>query len=165
MPRADGRVVVIDPGHNGRNAANPDIINAPVPAGDGKVKPCNTTGTQTNDGYPEHAFNWSVATRVDTILREHGVRVVLTRPGDDGIGPCVDKRAEIGNSADAAAVVSIHGDGGVTGHGFHVIRSPEQPGGATIAESSRQLATRVHDAMLAGIGPDQRDLRRRRRRL
>ena len=35
----------------------------------------------------------------------------MTRDSDDGVGPCVNKRAAIGNNANAAAVVSIHGDG------------------------------------------------------
>ena len=35
----------------------------------------------------------------------------MTRDSDDGVGPCVNKRAAIGNNANADAVVSIHGDG------------------------------------------------------
>src|SRR5436190_5071122 len=56
-----GRVVVLDPGHNGGNGSHPAEINRQVPAGRGKTKPCNTTGTATNAGYPEHAFTWYVA--------------------------------------------------------------------------------------------------------
>lgn len=145
-------MVVLDPGHNGRNADNLTTINALVPAGDGKMKPCNSTGTQANDGYPEHEFNWSVAERVRAILEHSGVHVIMTRSGDDGIGPCVNRRAEIGNAAHAAAVVSIHGDGGVSGHGFHVIRSPDQVGGAAVASDGRRLAEVVHTAMLAESG-------------
>ena len=55
-----GRVVVIDPGHNGANGANPGTINALVDAGFGETKPCNTTGTSTNAGYSEHQFTWGV---------------------------------------------------------------------------------------------------------
>ena len=39
-------------------------INRPVPAGRGRTKPCNTTGTATNAGYPEHEFTWAVAPAV-----------------------------------------------------------------------------------------------------
>src|SRR5688572_25759566 len=46
-------VVVLDPGHNGGNAAASAEIARPVPAG-GFTKPCNTTGTATIDGYAEH---------------------------------------------------------------------------------------------------------------
>src|SRR5690242_3600524 len=54
------QVVVLDPGHNGGNAANPLEINRLVPDGRGGRKPCNTTGTATDSGYPEHAFNFDV---------------------------------------------------------------------------------------------------------
>jgi len=47
--------------------------------------------------------------------------VVLTRPTDTGVGPCVDTRAAIGNAARSDAAISIHGDGGPAGgSGFAV---------------------------------------------
>src|SRR4051812_28243244 len=54
-----GKVIVIDPGHNGGNASHPEIINKKVNVINA-MKPCNTTGTATNDNYPEHAFTWDV---------------------------------------------------------------------------------------------------------
>ena len=45
------------------------------------------------------------------MLEAHGITVIMTRDSDDGVGPCVNKRAAIGNNANADAVVSIHGDG------------------------------------------------------
>ncbi|MGH4005472.1 MAG: N-acetylmuramoyl-L-alanine amidase, partial [Pseudonocardiaceae bacterium] len=74
-----GTTVVLDPGHNGANASHPAEINRPVPNGRGGTKPCNTTGTATNRGYPEHAFTWDVALRVRDALTARGVQVVLTR--------------------------------------------------------------------------------------
>jgi N-acetylmuramoyl-L-alanine amidase len=147
-----GRVVVLDPGHNGGNASNPAIINQLVPAGDGMRKPCNTTGTATNAGYSEHAFNWAVALRVRQLLEQQHITVIMTRPNDTGVGPCVDKRAEIGNSAHATAVVSIHGDGATYGHGFHIMQAVHDLGTASADEASGRLAVDVHGAMLADSG-------------
>jgi N-acetylmuramoyl-L-alanine amidase len=143
-------VVVLDPGHNGANAAHPDEINRPVPAGRGRTKACNTTGTATNAGYPEHAFTWDVAVRVRDLLTANGVKVVLTRPDDNGVGPCVDRRAGIGNESDAAAVVSIHADGSTdqTAHGFHIAYSAP-PLNEAQGEPSTRLATTMRDAMMA----------------
>src|SRR4051794_11688064 len=62
-PTAPPPVVVLDPGHNGGNAVHPEVVDAPVPDGAGGTKPCNTTGTATDAGYPEHAFTWDVALR------------------------------------------------------------------------------------------------------
>ncbi|GAA2833092.1 hypothetical protein GCM10010452_71700 [Crossiella cryophila] len=150
-PPAKGKVVVLDPGHNGGNGKNPAVINKPVPAGRGKGKPCNTTGTQTNAGYTEHAFTWDVANRVKAALTAKGVRVELTRPNDTGVGPCVNERAEIGNRANADAVVSIHSDGSTTAghHGFHIIYS-NPPLNPAQGAPSNKLAAAVRDAMRDG---------------
>jgi N-acetylmuramoyl-L-alanine amidase len=126
-----------------------------VPAGYGEYKACDTTGTTTNAGYPEHAFNWDVALRVRRILQAHGVRVVMTRPDDTGVGPCVDERAAIGNAASVAAVVSIHADGAPSaGHGFHVNQDSQRPDGATaaVARQSRALGEAVHAALASSSG-------------
>ena len=115
---------MLDPGHNGANASHPRQINRPVPTGRGGTKPCNTVGTATDAGYPEHAFNWDVALRVRAALTARGVQVVLTRPDDAGVGPCVNDRAAIANRAGAVALVSIHADGSApSGRGFHVAYS------------------------------------------
>jgi N-acetylmuramoyl-L-alanine amidase len=137
---------VLDPGHNGGNASHASEINKLVPAGRGQNKPCNTTGTATNGGYPEHAFTWDVTKRVRTILEAHGVTVMLTRTNDTGVGPCVDKRAGTGNSAHADAVVSIHADGSTSAsaHGFHVAYS-SPPLNAEQGEPSLRLAKTVRD--------------------
>jgi N-acetylmuramoyl-L-alanine amidase len=122
LPMAvNGTTVVIDPGHNGANAPHPAEVNRQVPNGRGGTKACDTTGTSTDGGYPEHAFNWDVALRVRDALTARGVRVVLTRPDDVGVGPCVNDRAAIANRVRAEALVSIHADGAMpSGHGFHV---------------------------------------------
>jgi N-acetylmuramoyl-L-alanine amidase len=146
-----GRVVVIDPGHNGGNSAHTAEINRPVDIGVG-TKPCNTVGAETNDGYPEHAFNWDVSNRVAALLRARGVTVILTRPNDTGWGPCSVERAAIANRAHAAATVSIHADGGPPGgRGFHVLE-PALLHGLTddIYAASQTLGHDVHDAVQQG---------------
>ncbi|MGH3933831.1 MAG: N-acetylmuramoyl-L-alanine amidase [Pseudonocardiaceae bacterium] len=134
--------MVLDPGHNGANGAHPAEINRPVPNGRGGTKACNTTGTSTDGGYPEHAFNWDIALRVREALTARGMRVVLTRPDDAGTGPCVNDRAAIANRAGADAMVSIHADGAApSGHGFHVaysdppLNSSQGAPSVTLAES------------------------------
>ena len=151
-PVPSGTVVVIDPGHNGANAEHPEIINQQVPAGFGQYKPCNTTGTQTNAGYPEYRFNWKVALALRADLQAKGITVVMTRDSDDGVGPCVNKRAAIGNDAHAAAVISIHGDGEAAGvRGFYVMTASRAPAGAAMAAQSTDLAVAVRNG-LSGAG-------------
>ncbi|WP_153410591.1 N-acetylmuramoyl-L-alanine amidase [Nocardia macrotermitis] len=154
-PVGAGRVIVLDPGHNGGNATHPAAINRLVPDGRGGMKACNTTGTAALDGYPEHAFNWDVAVRVRNTLSAKGFTVVMTRPDDAGVGPCVDERAAIGNRGDAVAVVSIHADGapGANSHGFHVAYSAP-PRNPAQGEPSIRLATTLRDGFrAAGFTP------------
>lgn len=117
-PNIAGMAVFIDPGHNGAQDAS---INRQVPNGRGGTKDCDTGGTATADGYPEHAFNWDVALRVQAALNEMGVRTQLSRDNDSSVGPCVDQRAALANAMHPDAEVSIHADGGPSsGRGFHV---------------------------------------------
>ncbi|TDC98863.1 N-acetylmuramoyl-L-alanine amidase [Nonomuraea deserti] len=146
-----GKVVVIDPGHNGGNAAHREEIDRLVDVITGR-KPCNTIGTRTRSGYPEHAFTWDVANRLKPLLEEMGARVVLTRPNDTGVGPCITERAAIGNEARADAVVSIHGDGAAeSGHGFHVIMpGPVAGHNDAIVRPSRRLGLAIRKAYRVG---------------
>jgi len=147
-------VVVLDPGHNGANGENPAFVNRLVPDGRGGTKACNTTGTSTDAGYPEHTFAFDVAGRVTQRLTAAGVRVVSTRAADDGVGPCVDERGRAGEVADADAVVSIHADGSAPGNsGFHVAMS--DPAVNAVQDGpARQLAVALRDAMRTAGFPD-----------
>jgi N-acetylmuramoyl-L-alanine amidase len=140
--------VVLDPGHNGANAAHPQRINRQVDIGQGIRKACDTTGTATASGYAESAFTLAVARETARILRRHGAEVVLTRENNRGVGPCITRRARIGNREQADAAVSIHADGGPEGgRGFHVIR-PTRIEGLTddIYADSRRLGRLLRDA-------------------
>ena len=154
-PAADlplaGKVIVIDPGHQLGNHNFPAQINAPVPAG-GFTKPCNTTGTATNGGYPEATFAWQVSRLVAARLRALGATVRLTRHSNrqDRWGPCVDARGRAGNATStrraADLKLSIHADGSYAAgaRGFHVIAPADRsPWTDDIFDSSMRLATSV----------------------
>src|SRR5215472_5414165 len=63
-----GRVVGIDPGHNGGNFTDPGFINQLIWNGQ-ESETCDTTGTETAAGFAEASFNFDVATdlRADLI--------------------------------------------------------------------------------------------------
>lgn len=152
-----GMTISVDPGHNGGNFSHPEEIGKLVPAGvNGTTKPCNTTGTATDDGsLTEAQFNWDVARDLVPRLEKLGARVVLTRHSNDGVGPCVDERAEIANRAHAALALSIHADGNLAegAHGFDVIHpSTEEMVDPAMAAPSLKLAEDVRDALVgAGV--------------
>ncbi|MEU2773145.1 N-acetylmuramoyl-L-alanine amidase [Streptomyces sp. NPDC007162] len=155
-----GKVVVIDPGHNPGNFQHPSEINQKVDIGT-NWKECDTTGTSTNAGYTEARFTLDVAHRLRTLLERQGATVQLTHDGDrPAWGPCVTKRAQIGNDAHADAAISLHADGAPEGdRGFHVILPASvHSGGADtrpIVASSRTLGERVEKdfAKVTGSAP------------
>jgi len=167
-----GRVVVLDPGHQLGNHNFPRRINRLVPAG-GFRKPCNTTGTSTNRGYPEATFVWQVSGLVRQRLERLGAKVVLTRQVNSQRrwGPCVDERGRAGNRIGADLKLSIHADGSLArrARGFHVIAPADRrPWTHDIFRPSRRFALDLRAALGAGgfvranyiAGGDGLDVRR-----
>ncbi|MFO8074761.1 MAG: N-acetylmuramoyl-L-alanine amidase [Egibacteraceae bacterium] len=147
----DGAVIAIDPGHNGGNAAHPEVVTAPVDAG-GFTKACNTVGAATDDGDSEARVNLEVSLALHDLLTAEGATVHLSREDDDGVGPCIDERGRFAGEVGADLLVSVHADGAAPqAHGFHVIR-PGLVEGYTegIVEESAVLAEAVRDALRAG---------------
>ncbi|MDA8370036.1 MAG: N-acetylmuramoyl-L-alanine amidase [Nocardiopsaceae bacterium] len=147
-----GKVIVLDPGHNGGNADHPEQINKQVFVGNGR-KACDTTGTTTAGGFTEHAFTWDLANRLARVLREKGAEVRFTRESDDGVGPCITERAATGGRVGADAALSIHGDGGpASGRGFHVIVPIAVGENAAIVDDSVRLGEAIRAAYRDGTG-------------
>jgi N-acetylmuramoyl-L-alanine amidase len=145
-----GKVVGIDPGHNGRNYTDPSYLDHQVWNGR-EQEDCDTAGTATNGGYTEALFNFRVAGYLRADLIQDGARVVITRTTNDGIGPCVNQRAAIINASHANVAVDIHADGAPSwGRGFTVLEPvADGPNDGVIASSAR-LAADVRAAMLVG---------------
>lgn len=147
-----GTTIVIDPGHQLGNVNFPQEVNRLVPAG-GFKKPCNTTGSATNGGYPEATFAWDVSRMLRSSLKSLGATVVMTRTSNrqDRWGPCVDVRGRAGNRIDADLKVSVHGDGSYTAgaRGFHVIAPADRaPWTSDIHRPSLRLARAVRTGLL-----------------
>jgi N-acetylmuramoyl-L-alanine amidase len=146
VPTLAGMAVFLDPGHDG---ANDSSITRQVPNGRGGTKACETTGAASNNGYPEHTFNWDVAQRIGASLAQMGVLTQLSRPNDTALGPCIDQRAAAANAMHPDAIISIHADGGPPlAKGFHVNYS-NPPLNAAQAGPAVRLATVMRDALVA----------------
>jgi N-acetylmuramoyl-L-alanine amidase len=148
----DGKVVLVDPGHNGGNFSAPEIINQLIWNGR-ESETCDTTGAETATGYTEAQFNWNVARYLTADLRAAGATVVLTRTSNTGTGPCVTQRAALGNQAHASAAVSIHADGGPPGgRGFAILEPVADGINNAIIGPSARLGTDLRNAFAAGTG-------------
>lgn len=140
-----GAVIFLDPGH----AGTPPPADQMVTDGRGGTKQCNTTGTASNAGWPEHTFNWELATRIKSTLEAQGASVLLSREDDTNRAPCIDERAKSENASAADAVISIHADGAGEGaRGFHV-SSISDPLPGNLPTESAELAADLRDALVA----------------
>lgn len=80
-----GRTVVIDAGHGGKDP-----------------------GAISSYGYEEKTVNLDVALQIAQILRDRGLRVIMTRDSDEFIE--LEERADIANRNRADIFISIHAD-------------------------------------------------------
>jgi len=145
-----GKVIAIDAGHNGGNAAHSADINQLVDAGNGVTKACDTSGTASNDGYAEYEFTLSVAKDLQALLQAQGATVVMVRTDSAGWGPCITQRAKVGNDAHADIAISIHGDGNDSAgtRGFHVLVPQTTNVNAAIAPASNRFGTLLRDSFV-----------------
>jgi N-acetylmuramoyl-L-alanine amidase len=144
-----GKVIGIDPGHNGKNYAHPSFLTQQIWNGRAH-EDCDTTGTSTNGGYSEARFNWRVASYLIADLHRDGAKVVLTRHSNTGFGPCVDQRAKILNRAHPAVSIDIHADGGPAGgRGFAILEPVADGPNNHVIKSSERFGHDLRHTMLA----------------
>ena len=145
-----GKIVGIDPGHNGGNFSDPAYIDHLIWNGR-EWETCNTTGTETDSGYTEARFNFRVALFLRADLRRDGARVIITRTNNHGVGPCVNRRAAIINRGHPNVAIDIHADGGpASGRGFAVLEPVSDGPNDKVITSSERFGNDVRRALLAG---------------
>ncbi len=149
-PPLTGLTLAVDPGHNGGNAADPAALGEQVPDGRDGTKDCNTVGTESDDGYPEHRFAWELAQALVAQVEEAGGEAVLSRDSDDGVGPCVDERGKFAGEADADALISLHANGTEdrSAAGFHVITGAA---GAAADDEAVRASREIAEALVAEL--------------
>ena len=147
-PPLAGKIVGIDPGHNGLNYTSPAFLSRKIWNGR-EWEGCDTTGTRTAGGYTEARFNWNVAVYLRADLLRMGARVVMTRKDNHGLGPCVDTRARILDRAHANVSIDIHADyGRRSGRGFTVLEPVADGPNNKVIQPSMRFGRDVHAMML-----------------
>lgn len=151
-----GIVIALDPGHQLGNSNPKFAQELSRQHFNGYMwKGCNTTGTETNGGYPEATFNWSVTKKVRHRLTALGATVHMTRDSNsrNAWGPCVDVRGRFGAKVGADLLLSIHADGAAPGgSGFFVMLPASLPDWTDdIARPSLRMGKRFVEGM-AGAG-------------
>lgn len=147
-----GKVIGIDPGHNGGNFNDPGYLSRLIWNGR-EWETCDTTGTETDFGYTEARYNFRVATFLRADLIKDGARIVMTRNSDSGVGPCVNRRSQIIDAAHASVAIDIHADGGPPGgRGFAILEPVADGPNDKIIRASERFGALLRSAFLAGTG-------------
>ena len=154
-------VVVVDPGHDRR--ANPET--EPIGPGSTTLKIKDGGGTHgVVSGLREADLNLRVALRLRRLLRDAGVRVVMTRTTTAGTSMGNIARARIANRAGAALFLRVHADGSTdrAARGTHTLHPALRRGWTDdVYAPSRRAARLVQRELVRSLGFPDRGLQER----
>lgn len=154
-------VVVLDPGHDRR--ANPET--EPIGPGSATLKIKDGGGTHgVVSGLREADLNLRVALRLRRLLREAGVRVVMTRTTTAGTSMGNVARARIANRAGASLFLRVHADGSPdwAARGTHTLHPALRRGWTDdVYTSSRRAARLVQRELVRSLRFPDRGLQER----
>lgn len=151
-----GKVVVIDPGHQGGNGPGG---TEPVGPGSSTMKAkyaYGATGVVTKT--PESELVLAVALKLRTALEARGITVVMTRTSQSQALSNI-QRAQIANENHADLFIRVHADGITDSsvHGISVLTPASIKGWTdTIAGPSKQAAQLALNALVAATGAANR---------
>ena len=145
------KLVVIDPGH--QRCGNSE--KEPIGPGATETKAKVTGGTQgTTTGIPEYELTLQVSLKLGAELEKRGYTVMYTRTTHD-VDISNSERAEIANSANAAAFIRIHANGStnpsVSG-AMTICQTPKNPYNGSLYEASKELSENVLNELVNATG-------------
>ena len=147
---AQGKLVVIDPGHQGQG----DSTQEPVGPGASETKARVTSGASGSySGVDEHVVNLQVGLKLRDYLESQGIRVIMVRETAD-VNISNSERAAIANDNGAALFVRLHCDSSdsSSAEGFSTLVPGYNEWTGPIVEQSRVAGEYVHAAALAATG-------------
>ena len=154
-------VVVIDPGHD----AQANLATEPIGPGSPTRKIFDGGGTHgVVTGIREPELTLDVSLRLRKLLRNAGVRVVMTRTRTSGASMGNVARARSANRAGAALFLRVHADGAASpdARGTHTLMPAFRRGWTDdVYRSSRRAATLVQAELVRALGFPDRGIQER----
>lgn len=146
----NNRVIVIDPGHQGKGNSSLEPIGPGASTKKAKVAG-GATGTSTK--IPESQTTLEIGLKLKSELQARGYTVIMTRTSQS-VNVSNKERAMIGNNNNAAAVIHLHCDGaGSSARGAHTIApAKNNPYCPSIYSASSKLAKNVINSYCAKTG-------------
>lgn len=150
------KVIVIDPGHQGKGNSEKEAVGPGASTMKAKV---SSGGTGVYSKKTESQINLEVGLKLKTELEARGYTVVMTRTSQN-VNISNQQRANIGNSHNASAVIHLHCDGGAaSARGAHTIApSKNNPYCPQIYNASSMLAQNVINAYCKATGIKSRGI-------
>ena len=108
IPASGGRVICIDPGH-GTIRPNPNLEQLAPGSKTWVMSDGGGAGNVANSAWDEYKVNWSVALKLQQLLKIMGYTVVMTK-SNIAEDPTNIRRADIATLAGAALEIRIHAD-------------------------------------------------------
>ena len=146
-----GKLVVIDPGHQGKGNSQKE----PVGPGSSEMKAKVATGTYgRTSGLNEYALTLMVSLKLRDELERRGYEVVMIRETHD-VNISNAERAQVANDLNADAFIRVHANGSdnTSVHGaLTICQTKKNPWNADLYEQSRALSAAVLDGLCAAAG-------------
>jgi N-acetylmuramoyl-L-alanine amidase len=154
------KVVVIDPGHQGRANSTREAIG---PGSSTKKAEVSSGTASPTTGTPESEINLAVGLKLQEALKAKGIQVIMTRTSQD-VDVSNVARAQMANAASADLTIRLHCDGSTNRsvHGLFTLYPATIRGWTDdIAAASKQAAALIQHDVVASTGGQDRGLQER----